>query len=87
MTVQLGGKGFGAPDKFDNYYFQALLKRPWLNRTDSMALMIGIASDHVLPDDRECLVHIEEFAADNAKFLTEFEQAYLKMTTLGIARA
>ena len=54
-----GGKGFGAPDVFDNAYYTALLRRPWLDTKDGMASMIGLPSDHVLPDDKECLPFIQ----------------------------
>ena len=56
----IGGKGFGAADVFDNAYYTSLLARPWLNaKKDSMASMIGLPSDHVLPDDPECLPIIQ----------------------------
>ena len=51
----LGSKGFGDAATFDRAYFQALLKRPWEDKRNSMAAMIGLPSDHVLPDDPECL--------------------------------
>ena len=54
-----GGKGFGAPDVFDNAYYSFLLRRPWLDSKDNMASMIGLPSDHVLPDDPECLPVIQ----------------------------
>jgi hypothetical protein len=38
---------------------QELLKRPWLNPKDDMASMIGIPTDHVLPDDPELAPMIE----------------------------
>eukprot|EP00195_Chlamydomonas_chlamydogama_P011298 CAMPEP_0202898210 /NCGR_PEP_ID=MMETSP1392-20130828/6781_1 /ASSEMBLY_ACC=CAM_ASM_000868 /TAXON_ID=225041 /ORGANISM="Chlamydomonas chlamydogama, Strain SAG 11-48b" /LENGTH=306 /DNA_ID=CAMNT_0049584069 /DNA_START=194 /DNA_END=1113 /DNA_ORIENTATION=+ len=79
----IGSKGFGAPDVFDNAYFVELLKKPWLNKDDSMASMIGLPSDHVLPDDEECLPYIKEFAADQDAFFEAFTSAYLKMTNLG----
>ena len=85
--MQIGGKGFGDPAKFDNFYFQALLRKPWLNKSDSMAAMIGLASDHVLPDDPECRAAIDAFAADEAIFFSEFQAAYLKMTCLGCSTA
>ncbi len=54
-----GGKGFGAPYGFDNTYYKELLKKPWTNTKDSMASMIGLPSDHVLPDDPEMLPIIQ----------------------------
>ena len=56
-----GGKGFGAPDVFDNAYYQSLLRKPWLDPKDPMATMIGLPSDHVLPDDPECLPIIQVY--------------------------
>ncbi len=55
----LGGKGFGAPDVFDNAYYLALLKKPWLDPNDKMGSMIGLPSDHVLPEDPECVEVIQ----------------------------
>ena len=48
-----------------------------------MAQMIGLASDHVLPDDPECSPTIERFAADQPAFFREFEAAFVKMTYSG----
>jgi hypothetical protein len=50
-----GGKGFGAADVFDNAYYLALLKKPWNDPNEPMREMIGLPSDHVLPEDEECL--------------------------------
>lgn len=79
----IGGKGFGSPDVFDNAYYTALLKRPWLDPKDPMAAMIGLPSDHVLPDDPECLPIIQRYASDQAAFFSAFSEAYVKMTNLG----
>jgi hypothetical protein len=38
---------------------QELLKKPWLNTQDPMASMIGLPSDHVLPDDPELVPIIQ----------------------------
>lgn len=54
-----GGKGFGAPYGFDNTYYKELLKRPWLSTEIKMAAMIGLPSDHVLPDSPVLLPMIE----------------------------
>ena len=59
MLTLPGSKGFGAPDKFDNQYFVELLKKPWLDPKSEMASMIGLPSDHVLPDDQDCLPYIK----------------------------
>jgi len=48
-----------------------------------MATMIGLPSDHVLPDDPECREAIVEFAADDALFQREFQAVYLKLSSLG----
>jgi len=79
----IGGKGFGDAATFDNAYYTALLKKPWLNTADEMSTHIGLPSDHVLPDDLECKPIIEEFAKDQPAFHREFADAYVKMTTLG----
>jgi len=79
----IGSKGFGAPDKFDNEYYTRLLARPWLNPEDKMASMIGLPSDHVLPDDEECVPYIKEFAADQDAFFNAFVAAYVKLAAAG----
>ena len=82
VRVQLGGKGFGDALTFDSAYYQSLLKKPWESK-DAMAQMIGLPSDHVLPDDQECRPIIERFASDQAAFFVAFEDAFLKMTSSG----
>ncbi|QDZ17867.1 heme peroxidase [Chloropicon primus] len=79
----LGGKGFGDPLTFDNEYYKTILKKPWLNKKDEMAQMIGIPSDRVLPDDPECRKIVKEFADDEQKFFQQFTESYSKMATLG----
>ena len=78
----LGGKGFGDPLTFDNEYYKILLEKPW-ESGDSMKQMIGIPSDHVLPNDAECSTIIRDFAKDEKKFFTSFVSSYNKLTTLG----
>lgn len=78
-----GGKGFGDPVTFDNVYYTALQNKPWLNPNDSMADMIGLPSDHVLPDDPECRVFIDAYAADQQLFFKDFAVAYQQLTSLG----
>lgn len=80
----LGGKGFGDPVAFDNTYYKSLLQKPWLNKNDSMASMIGLPSDHVLPEDKECLEVITEFAQNQDAFFSEFARCYAKMANLGV---
>ncbi|GIL88238.1 hypothetical protein Vretifemale_16186 [Volvox reticuliferus] len=80
----LGSKGFGDPTRFDNEYYLALLRRPWNNPNDSMASMIGLPSDHVLPDDPECLPYIQRYAEDQDAFFADFSKAYIKLTSLGV---
>ena len=58
-TTLSGGKGFGDPVLFDNAYYTSLLLKPWLASNDDMATMIGLPSDHVLPDDPDCLPFIK----------------------------
>jgi L-ascorbate peroxidase len=79
----LGGKGFGDPLTFDNTYFKSLLNKPWLNKQDEMAAMIGIASDHVLPEDEACMPYIQKYASDNKAFFDDFSTAFIKLTCLG----
>jgi L-ascorbate peroxidase len=45
--------------------------------------MIGLPSDHVLPDDPECLEWIKLYAEDQPRFFEDFASAYVKMTSLG----
>lgn len=82
-----GGKGFGDPVTFDNAYYTALLQKPWLNPNDNMASMIGLPSDHVLPDDAECLQNIQAYAADQQAFFRDFTAAYRQLTSLGVSWA
>ena len=79
----LGNKGFGEPLSFDNEYYASLLRKPWVNKADPMADMIGLASDRVLPDDPACRPTIERYAADQGAFFEDFAAAYVKLTTLG----
>ena len=81
--VQLGSKCFGDPLIFDNTYYATLLKRPWANANDSMASMIGLPSDHVLPDDPACVDIIQCYARSQDAFFKDFSASYLKLTGLG----
>lgn len=82
--LQLGSKGFGEPLTFDNAYFTALLQKPWAApNADSMAKMIGLPSDHVLPDDPDCKPVIQAYASNQQRFFKDFSDAYVKLTTLG----
>lgn len=82
--IQLGSKGFGDPLTFDNVYYTALLQKPWAApNADSMAKMIGLPSDHVLPDDPDCKPILQMYAADQQRFFKDFSDAYVKLTTLG----
>lgn len=82
-SSQLGSKGYGDPLTFDNTYYVSLLQKPWENTKDPMASMVGIPTDHVLPDDPTCRPIIQKYAADQAAFHRDFAAAYLKLTTLG----
>jgi len=86
-AVSTGSKGFGDPVTFDNAYYTALMTKPWLNKNDPMADMIGLPSDHVLPDDPECLKYIQSYAADQRLFFEDFAAAYEKLTSLGVVWA
>lgn len=48
-----------------------------------MAQMIGLPSDHVLPDDPECREYIGQYASSQDKFFDDFAAAYTKLTSLG----
>ena len=83
-TGKTGSKGFGDPVTFDNAYYTALLAKPWANNAaDPMAGMIGLPSDHALPDDAECAPIIAAYAADAGAFFADFAAAYAKMARLG----
>ena len=52
--MQLGNKGFGEPLTFDNTYYKTLETKPWAGpNPPEMAKMIGLPSDHVLPDGEQ----------------------------------
>jgi len=80
----LGSKGYGDPLTFDNSYYPALLAKPWNDPNNKMASMIGIPTDHVLPDDARCAPIIKEYADSQELFYRDFSDAYVKMTTLGV---
>ena len=79
----IGNKGFGEPLSFDNTYYKSLLKKPWEDKNDKMASMIGLASDRVLPDDDVARQFVETFATSNDEFFKEFEKAFIKLSELG----
>ncbi|XP_075265762.1 uncharacterized protein LOC142358193 [Convolutriloba macropyga] len=79
----IGGKGFGEPLIFDNAYYQVLMKKPWNDPSVEMGSMIGLESDHVLADDKECLDIIELYAEHQDVFFEDFTSAYLKLSGLG----
>lgn len=45
--------------------------------------MVGLPSDHVLPEDEALRPAIEMYAADQRRFFDDFAAAYLKLTSLG----
>ena len=61
----------------------SLLKKPWENKSDKMASMIGLASDRVLPDDPVARPIITRFAESNDAFFESFEKSFLKLSELG----
>ena len=81
--MQLGSKGFGEPLSFDNEYYKSLLRKPWEDPGNEMAAMIGLPSDHVLPDDQACRPAIERYARSQQAFFQDFSAAYAKLTSLG----
>ena len=87
FALQLGNKGFGDPVTFDNAYYKALLQKPWNDKQNSMASMIGLPSDHVLPESKQCLPSIEQYASSQEKFFEDFVSAYTKLSKLGTALA
>lgn len=48
-----------------------------------MASMIGLPSDHVMPDDSELLPFITAYAEDQPAFHRDFTAAYIKLSELG----
>lgn len=84
--VQLGNKGFGDPVTFDNTYYKTLLEKPWNDKRNSMASMIGLPSDHILPESSQCLPAIEKYANSSEDFFRDFAAAYGKLTNLGVSR-
>ena len=80
----LGSKGYGDPLTFDASYYPTLLKKPWENKKDEMAAMVGIPTDHVLPDDPTCRPIIEQYAGDVEAFYRDFSAAFLKLAALGV---
>jgi L-ascorbate peroxidase len=81
--MQLGSKGFGDPLTFDNAYYKSLLQKPWEDPRNDMASMIGLPSDHVLPDDANCRPTIEAYARSQQQFYEDFRDVYLKLMSLG----
>jgi catalase (peroxidase I) len=81
--VAAGSKGFGDPVTFDNAYYVSLLKKPWLDTKDPMSTHIGLPSDHVLPEDAECLPIIQQYAGDQDAFFNDFAAAYVKLCSTG----
>lgn len=79
----LGAKGFGDPVTFDNTYYKTLLEAPWAHPKSEMDTHIGLPSDHALPTSAELRPMIEEYAANQAKFYTDFVASYVKMVGLG----
>ena len=79
----MGGKGYGDPLVFDNSYFKALLERPWESKTDKMSQMVGIATDHNIAVDDECLKFVTQYASSQDKFFNDFATSYAKMSKLG----
>lgn len=78
----VGGKGFGNPTAFDNEYFKVLLRRPWEQPGD-MNKMIGLPSDHVLPDDDESYEWVQRYAKDQELFFADFTSAFARLSELG----
>jgi L-ascorbate peroxidase len=79
----IGNKGFGEPLVFDSTYYRSLLKKPWENKDDPMAGMIGLASDRVLPDNAVARGIVERFAEDEEAFFAEFQKAFVKLSERG----
>lgn len=48
-----------------------------------MMIAAGLPSDHVLPEDEECLKYINAYAKDQQLFFRDFTTAYSKLTQLG----
>lgn len=82
-ALQLGNKGFGDAVTFDNAYYPALLKKPWMDAKDTMGSMVGLPSDRVLADDPLCVPYITLYARDQQKWFEDFNSAFLKLSQLG----
>merc|ERR1712216_969511 len=87
----IGGKGFGGSLDFDNAYYSTLIDKPWKKGTTKeeieMAMMIGLPSDKLLPEDDDCLKWINKYAEDQDAFFRDFSAAYLKMIDMGATYA
>ena len=69
--AQLGNKGFGDPLTFDNqYYTRAFFRSRGRIPQTAWPNMIGLPSDHVLPDDSMCRPSIEAYAGDQQHFFS-----------------
>ena len=70
---------------FNNDYYKTLKQQPWNDKSNSMASMIGLPSDHVLPDSKVCTPFIDRYASSQEAFFQDFAAAYAKLTSLGTA--
>jgi Peroxidase len=70
--MQIGRIAGVVGDVFDNSYYQALLSH-----------QPGLRSDAELVRNDETKAIVEELAADNGKFVREFRDAYVALTSLG----
>ena len=74
VCLQIGRIPGVGGDTFDNSYYQALLSfRP------------GLGSDIELVRSDETRPMVEDYAADNGKFVREFRDTYTKLVNLGYA--
>jgi len=77
--------------RFYNAYYSTLIDKPWKKGTTKeeieMAMMIGLPSDKLLPEDDDCLKWINKYAEDQDAFFRDFSAAYLKMIDMGATYA
>ena len=77
--------GVGGGRQFDNSYFRKLLALQ--DPATGAFKRGGLPSDIVLATSAETRPIVQEYAADNARFLRDFHDAYFKLTSLGYSSA
>ena len=70
--VQIGRIGGVGGASFDNSYYRSLLESD----------RVGLGTDQALVRDPETRPIVQEFAANNQKFVDEFRTTYVKLSNL-----